>query len=286
MAKFTLALDASQINAFMECPSMWYFQFRMNLEPVFWSHEALSKGTIVHGLLERYYKFRAASNSVEDSCKMAIENFQVDKAKLEVDEETYKFLITRFAQYCANYSRSDYKPLKVGKKPLVETGFSVPLVDNANELFVLEGRIDLMVELPNVGPAFMDHKTQSRTNELYGKSTQFRTYAMVTNSSHGVINYFGLQKTVNEKTFRRALLHFSTEERQWWRQELIKKFYEVAYAVRSGYYEHRWSSCSGKYGYPCQFTKICETRSEHLKNAIIQVEYKQRPEWLPWEEGE
>jgi hypothetical protein len=175
-------------------------------------------------------------------------------------------------------------------KPLVEQGFSYPLLDTPEYLFVLEGRIDVMAQLNNGSNGIVDHKFQGRERSLYGKSIQFRNYAMVSDFNYVVINYIRLHQAISEKTFVRDTIYFSSLEKALWKKRLIEKYKKIAHdrelaQQRSGVaaFEKEESACSGKFGYPCEFTKICNDNFDLVSiNAVKEQFYQKREVWKPW----
>jgi len=172
-------------------------------------------------------------------------------------------------------------------KPLVEQGFSYPLLDTPEYLFVLEGRIDVMATLNNGSAGIVDHKFQGRERSLYGKSIQFRNYAMVLDVNFVVINYIRLHQAISEKTFVRETIYFSSLEKALWRRRLIEKYKIIAaqraLAFAGGGFEKEESACSGKFGYPCEFTKICNDNFDLVSiQAVKEQFFKKREVWKPW----
>lgn len=206
--------------------------------------------------------------------------------------------------FCINCGISSAEAIKAGPtapcpqnpqtkefpKPLVEQGFSYPLLDTPEYLFVLEGRIDLMAHLQNGSAGIVDHKFQGRERQLYGKSIQFRNYALVCDFNYVVINYIRLHQAISEKTFVRETVYFSSLEKQLWRRRLIEKYKKIAHdrelaAQRSGIaaFEKEESACSGKFGYPCEFTKICNDNHDLVSiQAVKEQFYQKREVWKPW----
>jgi hypothetical protein len=179
---------------------------------------------------------------------------------------------------------------KLFPKPLVEQGFSYPLLDTPEYLFVLEGRIDVMATLNNGSNGIVDHKFQGRERSLYGKSIQFRNYAMVSDFNYVVVNYIRLHQAISEKTFVRDTIYYSSLEKQIWKRRLIEKYKKIAHdrevaAQKIGHsaFEKEESACSGKFGYPCEFTKICNDNFDLVSiQAVKEQFFKKREVWKPW----
>lgn len=199
----------------------------------------------------------------------------------------------RFREYCYTYSRgNDIVP---ASPESVEVGFSHKLYEDDDYLFVLEGRFDIADATISGMPCIVDHKFQLRKHDIYKKSIQFRNYAMVKRVTMLVVNYVRLSKTVDKDTFKRDIASFTAEEHTAWEQELISIYKRMAlavyggssskyvsYDIKSGEFEPRWSSCSGRFGYACDFTPLCEELNPQLKAMKQQTMYQIKPEWKPW----
>lgn len=173
----------------------------------------------------------------------------------------------------------------------VEVGFSYKLYEDDSRLYILEGRIDLLGQIaPNVTEGWADHKFQMRERDLYLKSIQFRNYSLATGFSLGVVNYIRFAKKVEkDKTFKRAVISFSRLEIESWKANLIEIYHKIEEANKENDWYNpldRWrnrAACAGKFGYPCQFTKLCEN---FMLPELIKInetnEYHKKPEWKPW----
>jgi hypothetical protein len=173
----------------------------------------------------------------------------------------------------------------------VEVGFSHKLYEDQDRLYILEGRIDLLGQIAGNCPnGWADHKFQSRERSLHLKSIQFRNYSLVTGLPIGVINYIRFAKKIEkDKTFKREIISFSRAELTAWESELVKIFAKVQNFVVNQQFpwfldeSRNWSACSGKFGYPCEFTKLCENWNQpQLIYLIEKAEYKEKAEWRPW----
>jgi hypothetical protein len=170
----------------------------------------------------------------------------------------------------------------------VEVGFSEKIYEDNQRLYILEGRIDLLGQIAgNVENGWADHKFQSRERDLYLKSIQFRNYAMVTKLSIGVVNYIRFAKKIEkDKTFKRAVISFSRLEMEAWRHELIQIFHRIDDFLNeqlSSIEVRNWAACSGRFGYKCEFTELCEEwNNPPLVQLKKEAEFKQKAEWRPW----
>src|SRR6266699_693617 len=203
MNKFTLALDSAQLGTFKTCPQSFKFMFKQNLRLYGLSRPAADKGTIVHSMLDVYYTLNALNSKVDKlkhintTVKLVKDNKLVQAYGF--DGETEQFIAKRFIQYGFKYYGKDFAPIVKNNKVSVEIGFSVPIYEDKENLFILEGRIDLLTRHPDFGLMFIDNKTQDRISFLYPYKLQFMCYALATRAKYGIINYFGLQQKYDEK---------------------------------------------------------------------------------------
>lgn len=316
MPKQIIIADSTQIDTFLTCPQMWKYGFNESLELITLgdqennSQKAIRMGTYGHFWMDKFYSARALDATLSRAVEFAnteleqvdaIDQDPKDNHQFPLNKELRDQVKQRLQQYWMTYSNADFQPACkqietivienglpidiIKRQPLVEQGFSYELFNSPEYLFILEGRIDLIATMGNSGQlGFIDHKFQLRERELYNKSIQFKNYALVTGLSFGTINYIRLHKEVSNKTFKRELISFNSAELRSWRSELISIFEMMATAVKHGDYAflRNRSACPGKFGYPCQFTHICEEPSRNVGNAIKTQMYRKKEEWKPW----
>jgi len=285
MSRFTLALDSTQLSDYCFCPTYWKLHHQQKLTARREVRTALDYGTILHGLLERYYIKRYQKNSIEDSRAYAVQQFEQYKKDFKLPKEDFDFLRQRFLEYTLFYRDADFNVIGRGGKPAVEVGFSYPIVDTPDFLFVLEGKIDLIAR-EEARIYFIDHKTQSRKYSHYGKRIQFRNYALAMGCSWICVNYIGTQQKVTKDTFRRELHHITREELNDWRKKLTRLFYKIAHSIMLDSFDENYNSCEGRFGHPCQFAPICEQITDLRRNYQIEHKFETKQEFIPWTEEE
>lgn len=308
MPKQTLVADSSQISTWLECPEKHRLEqhellVRINEKNPADSNrpnDAIAAGSLGHKYLEIYY--RNIGLGLESPASQTLA-FDPDAADTEdnhefpLDTNLRLTVRQRFKDYVMFWSNRDFHPcsrrqhaivvvngqLKDGWQsiPLVEQGFSYPLLDTPEYLFVLEGRIDLISSVQNE-TVWVDHKFQLRERELYNKSLQFRNYALATNLDIGLINYIRLHKVLTDKTFVRQPISFSALERRLWKEELVEIFIAQARRVVAARRELNRQACPGKFGYKCEFTPLCEQWNLETYEAVKRQQFTKRKEWKPW----
>jgi len=295
MTTRTLTLDASQMTQHLKCPLSRTYQYDDGLTIIGASERAMNMGTVMHSLLDLYYRERVAHPQVEYTSQVK----KVTDAYIKSDAwanllnlEDLEFVMERFLYYTVNYTGAgnDFNVASsyMGKAG-VELGFSkelgrVKTSRNEEIVFIVEGRIDLLVNISSLGGvlAFVDHKTQSRENTLYKYTPQFLTYAWAAGVEYGVVNYIGFQTTGGaSQWFRREVIPFSKYLITEWEKQMWSIFYKIA---GGGQREKNLGSCSGSFqSNPCQFVKLCETSDPGLRSNIEANNYLKSPtKWRPW----
>lgn len=319
MSRKTLILDSSQIESFLTCNQLWNLKYQENLTLSTEVREDMAMGTYGHKLLEIYYTALALGKTVQQAVALA-QSFHLE-GDFPLSAEMREKVSARFNDYWMIYCANDIIPAlgapipiirfrehkylfnnqceicgdknfiegdcpnrpytKMEPKPLVEQGFSYELLNTPEYLFVLEGRIDLIGTLSGQN-CWLDHKFQGRKRDLYSKSIQFRNYSLVTDLSLGIINYIRMAKTIEKDTLTRHIVSFSSKDRREWKQELIEIFVTIVRDMELSEYTKNRSACPGKFGYPCEFTKICEETNPVTIQAIKSINYKEKEKWTPW----
>lgn len=302
MPQQILILDSSQIAAFLNCPTEWDYSYNQNLGYEAAPDEPMQAGTFGHKWLEIFYGSRGQG----DPINVAVSNAHALKpsAEFNLSDQMVKQIKERLDHYWMVYSANDFAPMvKKGYEvkinefglpidtypsiPLVEQGFSYPLLDTREYLFILEGKIDLICNYNNQR-AFVDHKFQFRKRDLYLSRIQFKNYALATGLYFGVVNYIRLHKEVTKDTLSRQPINFNPMFLQTWKAALIQIYKRIARLKAEGPIEmnmtdgHNWDACEGKFGYPCKFTPVCEEFSQPMKQALKNQLYIIKQEWKPW----
>lgn len=312
MPKQVLIFDSTQLSAISECEQKHDYEFIQSLVAInknnpdltFQVPDKIAAGSLGHKYLEIYYRALGMNGSDPAVAARTALDFDPDKEdkvdpEFPLDPKLRKRVRDRFGDYLMKYGHNDpYKVLSRPRQtiqivdgwlkdvfvpePLVEQGFSYELYNSNEYLFVLEGRIDFIGSCHGEN-FWMDHKWQLRERNLYGKSIQFRNYALVTGFPLGIINYVRLHDKLTEKTLVRQPVSFSPGEIHAWKQELTEIYVQIAKRQRAGDFPARnRSACPGKFGYPCEFTSLCDIYDSRQRAATQKLDYTKKKEWKPW----
>lgn len=294
----TIILDSTQITAFYACPQMWKYQYDDHISLTGELSEAIVAGSMMHKMLEIYYTMRDTDKI--QAVRSAIgfnPDLEPDPTQYPRTQELRDRCTKRFTDYIINYSQHDFEISTIPKptiaivdglpvdvviqEPLIEKGFSYKLYEDSQYLFILEGRIDL-IGSTNGTHFWSDHKTQMTRSELLTSSVQFKNYSLATGLNLGIINYIRMAQKIDQNTFQRVAVSFSSLDMRHWRLELIELYKHVALAKQSNHYFMNRDSCLNKYRSTCQYLQLCEEYNPQTKLALINLDYKVVPAWKPW----
>ena len=303
MSKYILALDASQIKTYKDCNLLWAYLYRENLRLTSADTSAMDKGTIMHFLLEHYYKAKAKSPNdshikwIQESINIFDEEIKKYPEKaFGFDRDLLNFLKQRFTQYSFNWAGRDFTPISKNGEAAAELGFSKVLYEDDNILFLLEGRIDLMIEYEGDRVCIVDHKTQDRETHLFDYRIQPLTYALAAGVNYTMINYVGLQKELTKTSLRRTVTNIPNwmieRHREWILENVFtpiyRKDFEDNVSDTSKYpnefkFDRDFSNCAGAFdSHSCIFSKLCFVENQELRENLKRFHYEKVESWSPW----
>ncbi len=284
MSQTTIRMDSTQIVQYLKCPQMHNFISVQNLVRKRETRDALNRGTLMHGLLERYYKKIAEKCPPASAMSFSLTELNELKKEITLPDGDYKKLAVRFIDYYAKYQQDKIEILMKDNIPAVEIGFSVPIRDDADFLFVLEGKIDLITIMSGCLVVW-DHKYQGREYLLYGHSIQALNYCLATGANRFMYNYIRGHEKIQPNTFDRKLTTISTSLLTKWHRKLndifIQRATHVLHDVTLNEFPNQTCSDAG-YGKRCPYTSLCECENENVRKLLIERDYEKKKEWEPW----
>lgn len=295
--KKIIALDSSQLNQYMKCPLSWAYAYRENLMLTGAARDALDRGSIMHLYLDAFYKIKDYHQSDMNNRLSAANSicFKVRETALrEFPDmaEGLPFIEKRFIEYVTYYTNRDLTPLVNAGVTACELGFSKPLYEDDEYLFLVEGKIDLLhIDQNSKEMIVVDHKTQSRVNNLYDYRPQVLTYCWAAKCNYFMYNYVGLQEDKNgallknDNLFRRSVISVPDWMLTRWENHMLEIFWEITSVetMKDTNIHKNLGSCAGAFdSSPCQFHYLCETKDDNMRQHLKAFKYEVRPTWEPW----
>lgn len=255
-----LTLDSHSLDNYQRCPKLYSYTTLQNIEPIS-LYAPFEKGTVISRCLEDYYKKPEITGSImKEICERNIYNNN------PLNEETRLHIQMRFLKYTQHYKNEQWKVVAV------EKGFSSLLYEDENVKFIYEGRPDLIVSLQDNRMGIVDHKSQSRADNLYFNNNQALGYCWATGIRIFTYNYFGLQETGGPKDwFRRSSIIFEDKQIKDWEKSTIHWYFRLMHDENF----QKSYQCTGKYGV-CGYHDLCEETNNLIRIDKIKREFKQR----------
>ena len=275
MSKTIIEVDSQRLTAMQSCTRKAKYAFVDHLVPIDKSL-SLSKGKIVHDILDHHYKCKKASMDKKDILQecMAIGRKKVDENGL--DSDTSELILHTYQMYHRYYEYESWVPL------FIEKPFWKKMYEDDDTIIYYTGVIDLVVQTQE-GRYLVDHKTAQRIYTPYKLSNQFMGYIWATGLTYFYVNQIGLHSITTkkpsppEKRFKRPLLDYRKEAIDAWKESAIFSILEFTRLHDAGYYPRRYSGCEGKFG-PCPFHKICSSPADEAYFASTEFKIKK---WDP-----
>lgn len=264
--KICLELNSHSLSDFQTCEKRYQYA-----HVDYWqtkdTHYPFKRGAGIAKYL--FYWYQARLRHYDNNKLRALED-KLFKRMIKDDafydpkwEQDDKLLIAaRLMGYFNKYRNEPYEIISV------EKGFSKIIYENPYVMFIYSGRPDLVVDFGRYGIGPIDHKSESRENNLASFQNQFVGYCWALGASIGMVNYIGLQKDFKEgDILRRTFFTFTSRQIEKWVTDTVKWYRKIAYAVENKDFTRSWR-CEGKYGI-CMYYSVCTAGTE--KEELIQL---------------
>jgi len=273
--KLTLILNSHSLSYYQKCEKLYEYTTIRNLEQIEEIYP-FTRGSLISKILELWYRAKKLSYSKERLEDLEFKLYKIVFRSKSLKEDDRTLISARLQEYFEKYRLETYKVIAV------EKGFSKILYEDDYVLYIYEGKPDLVVDFgPNLGIGPIDHKSESRRNDIYPFNNQILGYCWSMDSKIGMYNYIGLQNDdQNGKVLRRETLTFSENQINQWRDDTIQWFHRILRSLNSKNYLRSWN-CQGVYGV-CSFSKVCEMPTENGKLVKIKNLFKEREPYRSW----
>lgn len=160
----------------------------------------------------------------------------------------------------------------------VEAGFSKIIHEDDENLFIYEGRPDIVIMNGENEIVVGDNKTQAYQYDIYPFNNQAIGYLWGTGAKTFFYNYLTLS---SEPEVRRDIFPFSNDQIESWKEETIRWFFRAKSSIQNKEFPMSRFGCTDKYG-KCDFYRLCEYTNYNMKNWIMRSEFKKKPKHKSW----
>lgn len=276
--KFILRVNSHSLTQFQECRMKFAFNNLMQIRSTEEKHVFLRGKEIGRILNLLHYRIRKYNpQTIEERHKVLApvvnpihlmrrfgKNFSYDETNI---------FIRAIGKYLKSYNWDDWRPIGI------ETGFSKVIHEDDENLFIYEGRPDMIVlqtkeNLLTIG----DNKTQSQKYHIYPHNNQVYGYLWGIGARYFFYNYLHL---IKDPEVRREAFTFNDGQIEAWKTDTIKWMFKMKEAIQEDDFPLCRYSCQDKYGL-CEYVKICEFPKPEMKQWIIRSEFKKVPRHESW----
>jgi len=265
MPKFVLTLNSHSLADYQQCPTRYLFTNHLKIQPAE-TKPAFVRGDLVTRWLAIYYqnKIKHKESRKELLLSPLFWTGRIQKAMRVSTNDAFS-LYRVLVSYATNYQNDGWEPLAV------EKGFSKILYEDDENLFVYEGRPDLIAKDSTGETMVIDHKTRSMKYQIYEFNNQVLGYLWAGEATVFLYNYLTL---TNSPGFERAPFRFSQDQIEDWRENAIDAYFNIKRDIERQKFPKSYQ-CSSKFGV-CEFHRICEQPSSNVKLHVIRSNFKPR----------
>lgn len=307
--KKNIVLDATVFSSIQACARFTDFRYNNNFQSIKGKSNSLEVGSIVHKVLEVYYKERIKGFKREQAlssafllgqlyidgcpecagqtdlskrypCGHTADEYPGLRQTPEDSEGHYigwKWALKTCEQYFEYYKNDFWIPLEVE----VVRG---EILYEDDEIRVLwKAKLDWIVDT-NQGIFSVDHKTSKQRRQKILLNNQFIGQCLIMETRNVFINNIGFQTTLKpEEKFTRELMSYSGDALLEWQSEILPYYaYKLIEYSESNHWPPNYTHCENKYG-NCPFIEVC-TSNKNMREDVIRAHFVRGPAWNPTNE--
>lgn len=308
--KKNIVLDASMFTSIMSCGRKTDLQYNRNFRPLGGSANSLETGSLVHKMLETYYKTIIGGVTRSEAIGYAMTAGELyirgcrDCATFQASDEIPKPVCGHKPEEYPGLHQtppdSTTKPNRTGWRDVMETmelyfnfwknDHWVPLevevvkseiLYQDDEIRVLwKAKLDLIADT-NQGIFPTDHKTMKQRRDTLTLNNQFTGQCLLMKTRQVFINKIGYQKTLKSaERFLRTPMSFSIDRLIEWQSEILPFWaYQYLQYHETETWPPNFTNCESKYG-NCIFHKVCES-DRHMREEELKINFRIGEKWNP-----
>lgn len=262
--KKNIILDATILSTLMSCARLTDFRFNHDLIPISGKSSSLEMGSLVHFVLENFYKNIRDGIKRDDAIGFGLtagETYIETEVK-NTSEEDIQLVWDTMHQYLEFYKNDSWIPIDV------EYVKSEVIYEDDEIRIMWKAKLDLTVDTNN-GIYPVDHKTMRARRDSSSLNNQFMGQCILMKTRGVIINKIGFQKSLKpSEKFTRPIISYSLDRLTEWSQIILPFWAKQLLAYSEiGFWPPNFTHCENKYGF-CAFKGICEVDSGMREEAL------------------
>jgi hypothetical protein len=304
--KKNVIMDATSMSSLMSCGRFFDIRFNHRMVSMKGKSNSLEVGSLVHKVLEVYYKHKINGFPTSTCIGNALTAGQLyvmgcpkcagfigdhdPECGHEADEYPgmmntpensagfttgWRFALDTCEQYFNFYKNDAFIPLSV------ENVKGTVIYEDDEIRVMWKAKFDLVVDTNQIGIVSIDHKTFKQRRDKSTLSNQFMGHCALLKSRNVIVNKIGLQTTLKiEERLTREVLSFSADRLDEWRNEIIPYYaYKYIQYSESNYWPPDYTHCDTMFG-PCPYKGVCES-DRGMREEELRLNFIKAPIWDP-----
>lgn len=312
--KTDIIMDATMLSSLMSCARFHDIRFNHRLISIKGKSNSLEVGSLIHKVLEVYYKHMikgfprqtAIGNALIAGqlyitgcpfCAHFVQTDEQQKPTCSHEPEEYpgventpelndryvvgwRFALQTCEQYFEHYKNDSFIPLAA------EEVRSACLYEDDEIRIGWKAKFDLILDTNQIGIVSMDHKTFKQRRDKTTLSNQFIGQCLLLKSRNVLVNKIGLQTSLKlEERLTREVVSFTADRLNEWQSEILPYYaYKYIQFSESGYWPPDYTHCETMYG-PCPYKEVCEA-DRGMRVEVLRNNFRLAPIWDPMNRGE
>ena len=303
--KTNIIMDATMLSSLMSCARYHDIRFNHRLVSMRGRSNSLEIGSLIHKVLEVYYKHIingfprttaignamvagqlyvtgcphcADSTNTNPACGHEPEEYPGINNSPEVNEgykTGWRFALQTCEQYFDVYKNDAFIPLSAEQ-------VKGKVIYEDDEIRVLwKAKFDLIVDTNQIGIVSLDHKTFKQRRDKSTLSNQFMGHCVLLESRNVIVNKIGLQTTlsINER-LTREVVSLSADRLMEWQSETVPYYaYKYIQFTEAEYWPPDYTHCDNMFG-ACPYKEVCES-DRGMREEVLRANFKVAPVWDP-----
>lgn len=273
ISKKNVILDATVLTTLMACARLTDFRFNLDLVASGGKSPSIEMGSIVHTILETYYKRMREVNREQARMEAFTAGREYVASDVQnCDTKDIELVFNTMEQYFDFYKNDSWVPIDVEfvKQEIVYEDDEVRIMWKA--------KLDLTVDT-NQGIFPVDHKTMKQRRDTLGLNNQFKGQCIVSKTRGVIINKIGFQTSLKpSEKFTRPLIPYSLDALTEWSQVILPFYVKLMLAYdATNYWPPNYTHCENKYGF-CQFKDVCSADT-NMREEELRINFIRGPRW-------